>query len=90
MKTLNCECSYALFLQQLCQFLAECGKVVVAVLDGEFHQIQMAVKFFVILNGKKLIAVTRGNLIQERGEIANVALLVGLEVGSNEDNALVW
>ena len=50
----------------------------------------MAVKFVVILNGKELIAVARGNLIQELGEIANVALLMALEVGGYENDALVW
>ena len=44
----------------------------------------MAVKFVVILNGKELIAVARGNLIQELGEIVNVTLLVALEVGGYE------
>ena len=49
----------------------------------------MAIKFVVILNGKELIAVTRGNLIQELSEIADVALLVGLEVGGDENDAFI-
>jgi len=49
----------------------------------------MAVKFVVILNGKNLIAIARGNQIQELSEFANVAFLVGLEVGCNENDALV-
>ncbi|MBP3254540.1 MAG: hypothetical protein J6M30_08555 [Bacteroidales bacterium] len=78
-----------LIFKLLCQFLTEWGEVKGAVLDGYFHQIQMAVKFLVVLNGKEFIPIARGNLIQELGEIADVALLVGLEVGCDEDNALV-
>ena len=49
----------------------------------------MTVKFIIVLNGKEFIAIARGNLIQEFGEAADVALLVGLEVCGDEDNALV-
>jgi len=76
-------------LKHLFQILTEWGEVAVAVLDGYFHQIQMTVKFLVVLNGKELIAVTRDNQIQELGEAANVALLMGLEVGGDENNTLV-
>lgn len=62
----------------------------VAVFDRYFHQIQMAVKFLVVLDCKILISITRGDLIQELGEVANVALLMGLEVGGDEDGTLVW
>jgi len=49
----------------------------------------MAIKFLVVFNGKEFIAIARSNLIQELGEIADIAFLVGLEVGCNEDNTLV-
>ena len=48
-----------------CKLLTEWGEVAIAILDGNFRQIQMAVKYLVVLNGKELIAVARGNLIQE-------------------------
>lgn len=57
---------------------------------GNLHQIQMLVEFRVVLNGKKVVAVAKGNLIQELGEATDVPLLVGLETGGDEDNALVW
>ena len=49
----------------------------------------MAVKYLVVLNGKVLIAVARGNLIQELGEVADITLLVGFEVCGNKDDTLV-
>jgi len=78
-----------LFFQQFCQFRTKWGKVAVAVFDGYFHQIQMVIKFIVVFNGKILIVISKGNLIQELREVADVVLLMGLKVGSNEDNALV-
>lgn len=80
----------SIFLKYLCQFLTEWSEVAVAAFDGHFHQSQVAVKFLVVLNGKVLISITRGNLIQELGEVTNVALLMGLEVGGDEDDTLVW
>ena len=78
-----------LIFQLLCQFLTERGKIAITILDGYFHQIQVAIEFRVILHGKELIAVAWGNLIQELGKVADVPLLVGLETGGDEDNAFV-
>ena len=50
----------------------------------------MHIQFLVVLDGKELKAIARGNLIQELGEIVNVTLLVALEVGGYENDALVW
>ena len=79
-----------LIFQLLRQFLTEWGIETGAVLDGHLHQIQILVKFRAVLHGKELIAVARGNLIQELGKAADVPFLVGLETGGDEDNALVW
>lgn len=78
-----------LIIKQFCQFLTEWSKIAITIFNGYFHQIQMVVKFLIVLNGKELIPIVRGDLIQEFGEAADVTSFVGLEVGGDEDNALV-